>query len=206
MRLHPAATLHVVVTPTLPLFPSFALTRKRGGDITCRQRRRQRRAGVRLLLRRARRQAADRAGAVCPRVAAGAPEGAATGQGTQGVWHSMYTAHRVRTPCHGPMHVLRHTAGGPRFLSFDSELDSVRRKGAVTSRCHRLPWLLAVVLGCAPRPQLTLPYVLDICVQLTSGLQQVARCVWRPTPRPEERQRTGTVERPTGGEVGGLWP
>ena len=85
----------------------------------------------------------------------------------------MYTAHRVRTPCHGPMHVLRHTAGGPRFLSFDSELDSVRRKGAVTSRCHRLPWLLAVVLGCAPRPQLTLPYVLDICVQLTSGLQHL---------------------------------
>ena len=55
--------------------------RKRGGDDNDDQPRRQRCAGVRLLLRRSRRQGADRDGAVQPRLAASALEGAATVKG-----------------------------------------------------------------------------------------------------------------------------
>ena len=70
-----------------PRAPPPMPSRKRSGDLAGHSPRRQRRAGVRLLLRRAGRESADRAGAVCARVVAVAPSVAATGQGTQGVAH-----------------------------------------------------------------------------------------------------------------------
>ena len=39
--------------------------------------------------------------------------------------------------------------------------------------CHSSPLFVVVMLWCVLRPQLTLPYVLNICVQLTSGLRHL---------------------------------
>ena len=109
--------------------PAPVPSRKRSRHLACHQRRSKRCAGVRILHRRARRQAADRAGAVCPRLAAGSSKGAAAAQGTQARANELSSSTHLFTSKRSVCLYSRRWGlvcgvfwGVTCVLSFDSEL------------------------------------------------------------------------------------